>query len=69
MNPLSPLTYYRRHRRSALLLVALVALATMVLYTIVGVLDSLTLQLDFGYLSQVSRVRPDTGYALETWRA
>jgi len=66
MNPLSPLTYYRRHRRSALLLVALVALATMVLYTIVGVLDSLTLQLDFSYLSRVSRVRPDTGYALES---
>jgi len=37
----------------------------MVLYTIVGVLDSLTLQLDFSYLSRISRVRPDTGYALE----
>jgi ABC-type lipoprotein release transport system permease subunit len=65
MNPLSPLTYYRRHRRSALLLMALITLATMVLFTIVGVLDSLTLQLDFGYLSRISRVRPDTGYALE----
>jgi ABC-type antimicrobial peptide transport system permease subunit len=65
MNPLSPLTYYRRHRRSALLLMALITLATMVLYTIVGVLDSLTLQLDFSYLSRISRVRPDTGYALE----
>jgi ABC-type lipoprotein release transport system permease subunit len=65
MNPLSPLTYYRRHKRSALVLVALITLATMVLYTIVGVLDSLTLQLDFSYLSRISRVRPDTGYALE----
>ena len=65
MNPLSALTYYRRHRRSALLLVTLIALATMVLYTIVGVLDSLTLQLDFSYLSRISRVRPDGGYALE----
>jgi len=65
MNPLSPLTYYRRHRRSALLLMALITLATMVLYTIAGVLDSLTLQLDFGYLSRISRVCPDTGYALE----
>jgi len=65
MNPLSPLTYYRRHKRSALLLVALITLTTMVLYTIVGVLDSLTLQLDFSYLSRISRVRPDTGYALE----
>jgi len=44
---------------------ALITLATMVLYTIVGVLDSLTLQLDFSYLSRISRVRPDTGYALE----
>jgi len=65
MNPLSSLTYYRRHRRSALLLVALITLATMVLYTIVGVLDSLTLQLDLSYLSRISRVRPDTGQALE----
>jgi ABC-type lipoprotein release transport system permease subunit len=65
MNPLSPFTYYRRHKQSALLLVALITLATMVLYTIVGVLDSLTLQLDFSYLSQVSRVRPDTGQTLD----
>jgi len=65
MNPLSPFTYYRRHKQSAFLLVALIMLATMVLYTIVGVLDSLTLQLDFSYLSQLSRVRPDTGQVLE----
>ncbi len=65
MNPLSPLTYYRRHKRSAVLLIALVMLATMVLYAIVGVLDSLTMQLDFSYLSRLSRVRPDTGHALE----
>ena len=65
MNPLSPLTYYRRHKRSALLLVALVTLATMTLYTIVGVLDSITMQLDLSYLSRVSRVRPDTGQALD----
>jgi len=66
MNPLSPFTYYRRHKRSALLLVALITLATMMLYTIVGVLDSLTLQLDFSYLSRITRVRPDTGQALES---
>ena len=65
MNPLSPLTYYRRHKQSALLLVVLITLATMVLYAIVGVLDSLTLQLDFNYLSRISRVRPDTGQALD----
>jgi ABC-type lipoprotein release transport system permease subunit len=66
MNPLSPITYYRRHKRSALLLIALVALATLALYTIVGVLDSLTLQLDFSYLSRISRVRPGTSQALES---
>ena len=65
MNPLSPFTYYRRHKRSAVLLIALVMLATMVLYAIVGVLDSLTMQLDFSYLSRLSRVSPDTGHALE----
>jgi len=65
MNPLSPFTYYRRHKRSALLLVALITLATMTLYTIVGVLDSLTMQLDLSYLSRISRVRPDTGQALD----
>ena len=65
MNPLSPLTYYRRHKKNALLLVALITLATVVLYAIVGVLDSLIMQLDFSYLSRISRVRPDTGQALE----
>ena len=66
MNPLSPFTYYVRHKRSALLLVTLITLATMALYTIVGVLDSLTMQLDLSYLSRISRVRPDTGQALES---
>ncbi len=65
MNPLSPLTYYRRHKRSALLLVALITLATMMLFSIVGVLDSITMQLDYSYLSRISRVRSDTGQALE----
>ena len=65
MNPLSPMTYYRRHKKNALLLVALITLATVVLYAIVGVLDSLIMQLDFSYLSRISRVRPDTGQALE----
>jgi ABC-type lipoprotein release transport system permease subunit len=65
MNPLSPFTYYCRHKRQALLLVALIALATMVLYSVVGVLDSLTMQLDFSYLSRISRVRPGASQALE----
>jgi ABC-type lipoprotein release transport system permease subunit len=65
MNPLSTFTYYRRHKRSALLLIALVALATLAPYSIVGVLDSLTMQLDFSYLTHVSLVRPDTNHTLE----
>jgi hypothetical protein len=65
MNPLSPLTYYRRHKRAALVLIALIALATMVLYAIIGVLDSLTLGLHLSYLSRLSLVRPEAGRSLE----
>jgi ABC-type lipoprotein release transport system permease subunit len=65
MKPLSPLTYHWRHKRNALLLLALVTLATTVLYVIVGVLDSLPAQLHYSYLTRLSRVRPDRGEALE----
>lgn len=41
MNPHSPLTYYRRHRKSAMLLMGLITLATLGLYLMVAVLDSL----------------------------
>ena len=40
MNPLSPLTYYRRHKRSALLLIGMVALVTLGVYTMIGLTDS-----------------------------
>jgi ABC-type lipoprotein release transport system permease subunit len=39
-NPLSPFTYYRRHKGQALILVGVVALATLGIYLVVGVLDS-----------------------------
>jgi ABC-type lipoprotein release transport system permease subunit len=38
MNPLSPFTYYRRHKRHTLLLVTLVALVTLGVYLMVGML-------------------------------
>ena len=65
MNPLSPVTYYRRHKRSTLLLIALVCLATMGLYVMVSVLDSIPMRARFSYLSKVSRVYPASGGSLE----
>jgi ABC-type lipoprotein release transport system permease subunit len=65
MNPLSPLTYYLRHKRSALLLVALICLATMGLYVMVAVLDSIPMRAEFIYLTKVSRVYPVSGESLE----
>ena len=41
MNPLSPFTYYRRHKRNALLQIALISLATVGLYLLVAVLDTI----------------------------
>jgi ABC-type antimicrobial peptide transport system permease subunit len=65
MNPLSPLTYYLRHKRSALLLVALICLATLGLYVMVAVLDSIPARAQFIYLTKVSRVYPASGESLE----
>jgi len=41
MNPLSPFTYYRRHKQSALLLVVLISLATLGVCVMVRLLDAL----------------------------
>ena len=41
MNPLSPLTYYRRHRWQALLLTGLISLVTLGVCIMVRVLDSI----------------------------
>jgi ABC-type antimicrobial peptide transport system permease subunit len=64
MNPLSPLTYYRRHKRSALLQIALIGLATVGLFILVGVLDTIPARADVSYLIKLSRVIP-TGDALD----
>ena len=65
MNPLSPTTYYRRHKRSALLLLMLIALSTLGLYIMVSVLDSIPLRANVSYLTKVSRVYPASGSTLE----
>jgi ABC-type antimicrobial peptide transport system permease subunit len=64
MNPLSPLTYYLRHKRSALLQIALISLATVGLFILVGVLDTIPLRANVSYLTRFSRVIP-TGGALD----
>ena len=64
-NPLSPLIYHLRHKRSTLLLVAIVCLATVGIYVMVSVLDSIPMRARSSYLTQVSRVYPSAGDALE----
>jgi len=64
MNPLSPLTYYRRHKWSALLQIALISLATVGLFILVGVLDTIPLRANVSYITKLSRVFP-TGGALD----
>jgi heme exporter protein D len=58
MKPLSPLTYYRRHKGSALLQIALISLATMGLFILVAVLDTIPLRANVSYLTRISRVIP-----------
>ena len=65
MNPLSPFTYHRRHKGSALLLLVLIVLATMALYVMVSVLDSMPTRARFHYLTRLSRVFPAGGSSLE----
>ena len=65
MDPLSPLTYIRRHKKSVLLLAGLVCLATMGLYIMVAVLDSIPMRAQSSYLTRVSRVYPTSGSDLE----
>lgn len=65
MNPLSPLTYYTRHKGKTLLLVAIIALATMGLFLMVAVLDTIPLRANASYLNDISRVYPTTDDELE----
>jgi ABC-type lipoprotein release transport system permease subunit len=64
VNPLSPLTYYRRHKGSALLQIALIGLATVGLFILVAVLDTVPLRAKVSYLTRISRVIP-AGDALD----
>ncbi len=61
MNPLSPITYYLRHKRSALLQIVLISLATAGLFILVGVLDTIPTRANISYLTKLSRVMPTTG--------
>ena len=58
MNPLSPLTYYLRHKRQTLLLVGLVSLMTLGVFAMVRLLDSVpeNYQIAENYLTRVSLV-------------
>jgi ABC-type lipoprotein release transport system permease subunit len=61
MNPSSPFTYYRRHKRNAFLQIALISLATVGLFILVAVLDAIPLRADVSYLTKLSQVTPTGG--------
>ena len=67
MNPLSPLTYYRRHKSGMARLVIIIALVTLAVGTMVSVLDSFieNLVLDMAYLDSMSAVYPAVGNELD----
>jgi ABC-type lipoprotein release transport system permease subunit len=61
MNPLSPFTYYLRHKGSALLQIALISLATVGLFVLVAVLDTIPQRANVSYLTKLSQVAPIGG--------
>ncbi len=67
MNPISPLTYYRRHKGNTALLIIIVALVTLAVGTMISVLDSYieNMFLDIAYLDSVSGVYPSVGNELD----
>ena len=68
MNPLSPFTYYRRHKRRALMLAGLVALAVTGLYLLIGLMQETYITPIYTinqYLSKFSLVQPDLGTTLD----
>jgi ABC-type lipoprotein release transport system permease subunit len=65
MDPLSPLTYYRRHKGGALLMITIICLATAGLFIMVSVLDSIPMRGYTSYLTRVSRVYPAVGDSLD----
>ncbi len=58
MNPLSPFTYYRRHKRMALLLLVLIGSLTLGVFVMVGVLSTSadSLFYPYHYLTRMSRI-------------
>jgi ABC-type antimicrobial peptide transport system permease subunit len=58
VNPLSPLTYYLRHKRSAIIQIALISLATVGIFVLVAVLDAVPQRANVHYLTKLSRVLP-----------
>lgn len=58
MNPLAPTTYYLRHKASALVQIAIVALATVSVFVLVSVLDAVPMRANVSYLTKLSRVAP-----------
>ena len=68
MNPLSPFTYYRRHKRRAALLVMLMALAVAGLYLFIGLAQETYVAPAFAinrYLAYFNLVQPDQVPALD----
>jgi ABC-type lipoprotein release transport system permease subunit len=68
MNPLSPFTYYRRHKRRALLLITLLTLAVTGIYLLVGLMQETyvtPLHTINRYLRKFSLVQPDRGNTLD----
>ncbi len=68
MNPLSPFTYYRRHKRRGLLLTVLLALAVMGLYLLVGLFEESYVAPEYTinrYLRQFSLAQTDPAKRLD----
>jgi ABC-type lipoprotein release transport system permease subunit len=68
MNPLSPFTYYRRHKRQTLLLVSIIALATLGLYATLGMMTPIRDHMSYitlGPLTRFSMAYPEYGRFLD----
>jgi len=68
MNPLSPFTYYRRHKRWALMLITLLALSVLGVYLLVGFVRESYIapyRTINQYLSKINLVQPDLANTLD----
>jgi ABC-type lipoprotein release transport system permease subunit len=66
MNPLSPFTYYRRHKGQALLLLVLIGSLTLGVHAMVSLTDVVfeTMRHSIHYLTRMSRLLPSEGPTL-----